>query len=184
MPETRVFLGLGSNVGARRKQLRAALAALAALPGARLGRCSSLYETEPWGLREQRAFLNCAAELHASAAPLELLEALQALELQAGRGPGPHGPHWGPRPLDVDILAMGGTEDSAVSATQLNDWRRLTSRDFSVRLLPGGHFFLFQGTGLSAVGSASSPRVDGSPALQLIVNRLERLIAGGAKPAS
>jgi medium-chain acyl-[acyl-carrier-protein] hydrolase len=81
-------------------------------------------------------------------------------------------------PLEVDILTMGGTEDPAVSVTQLNDWRRLTSGDFSVRLLPGGHFFLFQGTGAAAAATASTSQGDDeAPALQIIVNRLEELIA-------
>ncbi len=46
-------------------------------------------------------------------------------------------------PLETDVLAIGGTEDRAVSATGLADWRRHTSLHFSNRLLPGGHFFLF-----------------------------------------
>ena len=46
-------------------------------------------------------------------------------------------------PLEVDIFALGGVEDHAVSATALADWRRHTTGRFSSRLLPGGHFFLF-----------------------------------------
>jgi surfactin synthase thioesterase subunit len=46
-------------------------------------------------------------------------------------------------PLETDIFAMGGSEDRAVSAMALADWRRHTSQRFSNRLLPGGHFFLF-----------------------------------------
>jgi surfactin synthase thioesterase subunit len=72
-------------------------------------------------------------------------------------------------PLEVDILAMGGTDDPAVSVTQLNDWRRLTSAGFSVRLMPGGHFFLFQGTGVAAATTEA-------PALQVVISRLEELI--------
>jgi surfactin synthase thioesterase subunit len=48
------------------------------------------------------------------------------------------------RPLEVEILAIGGTQDPAVSATDLAEWRRHTSRKFSVRMMPGGHFFLFR----------------------------------------
>ena len=48
-------------------------------------------------------------------------------------------------PLETPILALGGTEDRAVPLAQLGEWRRHTARDFSMRLLPGGHFFLFQG---------------------------------------
>lgn len=46
-------------------------------------------------------------------------------------------------PLETDILAFGGTEDRAVSATALADWRSHTTGQFATRLFPGGHFFLF-----------------------------------------
>jgi len=69
-------------------------------------------------------------------------------------------------PLDTEILAIGGTDDRAVSATALADWRRHTSRRFSTRLLPGGHFFLFS-TGESAVHEQPA-------AVRLIGELLER----------
>jgi surfactin synthase thioesterase subunit len=47
-------------------------------------------------------------------------------------------------PLDVEILALGGAEDPAVSATQLAAWHDHTVAGCSVRLFPGGHFFLFR----------------------------------------
>ena len=88
-------------------------------------------------------------------------------------------------PLDVDILALGGTDDPAVSVTQINDWHRHTTREFSARLLPGGHFFLFQGTGLAAAGTAqSSHGNEDTPALRLIVARLDRLVADQAEPSA
>ena len=67
-------------------------------------------------------------------------------------------------PLDTDILALGGTEDRAVSATALGEWRRHTSRRFSNRLLPGGHFFL------SPSGDQSS--LDQPAAVRVIAERL------------
>jgi surfactin synthase thioesterase subunit len=75
-------------------------------------------------------------------------------------------------PLEVEILAMGGTEDAAVSAAQLNSWQRQTTRSCSVRLLPGGHFFLFtSGQPFAASGktvvSAAPPA-----ALQMIIARI------------
>lgn len=48
-------------------------------------------------------------------------------------------------PLAVEILAIGGTDDRAVSATDLAKWRCHTSGRFSARMMPGGHFFLFRG---------------------------------------
>ena len=69
-------------------------------------------------------------------------------------------------PLDVDMLALGGTEDRAVSATALAEWRRHTSGRFSSRLLPGGHFFLFP---------AGERDVHEQPAaVRLIAGQLER----------
>jgi surfactin synthase thioesterase subunit len=46
-------------------------------------------------------------------------------------------------PLEPDVLALGGTEDRAVSATALAEWRVHTTGQFATRLFPGGHFFLF-----------------------------------------
>jgi len=45
-------------------------------------------------------------------------------------------------PLPIDLLALGGTEDAGVSIDRLSAWREWTSANFSMRLLPGGHFFL------------------------------------------
>ena len=50
-------------------------------------------------------------------------------------------------PLDVPMLVLGGTDDPAVSASDLAEWRRYTTQQCNVRLLPGGHFFLFGGDG-------------------------------------
>jgi surfactin synthase thioesterase subunit len=79
-------------------------------------------------------------------------------------------------PLEVDMLVLGGADDPAVSVAHLNEWRQYTTRDCSVRLLPGGHFFLFQGSGQAA--DIQQPSTE-SPALQAIVARLSRLIATG-----
>lgn len=74
-------------------------------------------------------------------------------------------------PLDVEILALGGTDDPAVSAAQLADWRRHTSRNCSVRQFPGGHFFLFRGDNRqSSTGTGEPP----SPALRSIITELEQ----------
>jgi surfactin synthase thioesterase subunit len=49
-------------------------------------------------------------------------------------------------PLETPILAIGGAEDRAVSQADLEKWRRHTTSDFEIKLTPGGHFALFQGT--------------------------------------
>jgi surfactin synthase thioesterase subunit len=76
-------------------------------------------------------------------------------------------------PLDVKVLALGGTEDPAVSAAQLADWRHHTSRNCSVRQFPGGHFFLFRGDNQQHQSTAAEPP---SPALRTIIMSLQRYL--------
>lgn len=76
-------------------------------------------------------------------------------------------------PLDVELLALGGSEDPAVSADQLAEWSRHTARNCTVQLFPGGHFFLFRGDGQQP---QSATRESPSPALRTIVASLERYL--------
>jgi surfactin synthase thioesterase subunit len=76
-------------------------------------------------------------------------------------------------PLDVPMLVLGGTEDAAVSAGHLMEWRRYTTQECSVRLLPGGHFFLF--AGVPASRTTGGPRTEEpTPALRVIFERLQK----------
>ncbi len=97
----RVLLGLGSNQGDREDQLRLALEAIEAVEHTRVRSVSSVYETEAWGVPDQPAFLNMAAEIETALEPLELLNAVKAIETRLGREPGPR---WGPRAIDIDII--------------------------------------------------------------------------------
>src|SRR5260370_33696278 len=83
MAEKTVHLSLGSNVGDREENLRAAIAALGDAR-VRVTRVSSFYETEPVGFLEQAWFLNCAVEGETEVAALELLQALRGIELRMG----------------------------------------------------------------------------------------------------
>ncbi len=98
-----VYLSLGSNLGDRAGNLRAAISAL---PGA--GVCvtkvSSVYETEPVDYLEQPWFLNCALKAETGLAPLDLLHALRGIETQLGSQ---KEFLKGPRLLDMDILLYG-----------------------------------------------------------------------------
>jgi len=96
---TRVFVGLGSNLGDREAAIRAA----AALLGPH--RLSPIRETDPWGYAEQPRFLNAVAELETDLAPRELLDRLLAIERRLGRVRG--GPRYGPRTIDLDLLLYG-----------------------------------------------------------------------------
>lgn len=101
----RVYIGLGSNLAEPRRQLEAALGALAQLPRCRLVAVSSLYASDPLGPLDQPRYVNAAAALDCELAPLELLDALQAIEREQGRER--KAERWGPRTLDLDILLFG-----------------------------------------------------------------------------
>jgi 2-amino-4-hydroxy-6-hydroxymethyldihydropteridine diphosphokinase len=102
--EKKVFIGFGSNEGHRRRQIEQALALVAASPGIRLIRVSSLYQTEPVGGPNQRDHFNGVAELNVTLSPTELLKCLKRIERNLGRR---SGKRWGPRPIDLDILTFG-----------------------------------------------------------------------------
>ena len=95
-----VYLGLGSNLGNREANLRAALRGLWRM--GRVEAVSSLYETEPVGGPPQPPYLNAACRFETGLEPRPLLRFLQSLEHELGRRPG--GERWGPRPIDLDIL--------------------------------------------------------------------------------
>ncbi|MEX2195582.1 MAG: 2-amino-4-hydroxy-6-hydroxymethyldihydropteridine diphosphokinase [Thermoleophilaceae bacterium] len=101
----RGFLGLGSNVGDRLANLRAARDALPVT----VVTSSSVYETEPQGdVRDQPDFLNACIEIETDLEPEELLDACKHVERELGRAAGEV--RHGPRPIDVDVLLLGGLE--------------------------------------------------------------------------
>ncbi|WP_332821700.1 2-amino-4-hydroxy-6-hydroxymethyldihydropteridine diphosphokinase [Pseudomonas sp.] len=101
----RVYLGLGSNLAEPLAQLHGALAALAALPQSQLLGRSSFYASDPLGPADQPRYVNAVAALESKLTPLQLLDALQAIELNQGRER--KAERWGPRTLDLDILLFG-----------------------------------------------------------------------------
>jgi 2-amino-4-hydroxy-6-hydroxymethyldihydropteridine diphosphokinase len=103
LAQGRVFLGLGSNVGARERNILRAVDRLEAAGGGVVRRVSSLYETEPVGCGPMRPFINAVVEVTGGVGPEELLSRLQKLERELGRSGG----HNEPREIDIDIIAMG-----------------------------------------------------------------------------
>jgi 2-amino-4-hydroxy-6-hydroxymethyldihydropteridine diphosphokinase len=101
MPE-RAAIGIGSNVGDATSHVRRAFARLAEL-GTVVAR-SPLYRTAPWGITDQDPFVNAAALLETALEPRDLLAALKRIEAEEGRVATFR---WGPRVLDLDILAYG-----------------------------------------------------------------------------
>ena len=97
-----VYFGLGSNVGDRRANL---IEAIRSLRGqVRIERLSSVYETEPAYVTGQPRYLNMAARGSTSQPPQELLAFLKRIEQRLGRR---RAAHYGPTPIDIDILFYG-----------------------------------------------------------------------------
>src|SRR4051812_27096476 len=97
-----VWLGLGANLGDRASNLEAALVRLTADCGPL--RRSAVYETPPWGDLDQPAFLNQVVQGQTRLALHALLRLVKRVEREVGRVPTRR---WGPRVVDVDILAYG-----------------------------------------------------------------------------
>lgn len=97
-----VYLGLGSNLGSREYNLDKAMELLSSR--FRMGKVSSIYDTEPVGNPNQPRFLNMVCQVSTTLPPAGLLASLQGFELKLGRLPGrPNSP----RPIDIDILFYG-----------------------------------------------------------------------------
>lgn len=96
-----ILLGLGSNLGNRKRYLMQAIEALNAHGDIVVEKVSSLYETEPYGMKEQADFLNLVLQIQTKISPERLLQACQEIELQLGRK---RELHWGPRVIDIDLL--------------------------------------------------------------------------------
>jgi len=99
----RIYIGLGSNLADPADQLRSAIAALGQLPQTSLAGVSAFYQSDSL-LPGQPRYTNAVAALDSSLAPIELLDALQAIENAQGRE---RLERWGPRTLDLDILMFG-----------------------------------------------------------------------------
>jgi len=102
------YLGLGSNVGDSAAHLLAAVELLPA-HGVEVEAVSSTYVTEPVGeILDQPDFLNAAIRIRTELDPEALLDACKAVEAERGRAFDL--PRHSPRPLDVDLLLLGGLE--------------------------------------------------------------------------
>ena len=102
-----VFIGFGSNLGDRQQVIEQAVEQISRLPTTRLEKLSPMYESpamlpprapSDWNM----PFLNAVAWFETNLAPELLLESIQRVEKRAGRQ---NRGYWGPRELDVDILA-------------------------------------------------------------------------------
>jgi len=103
----RAWLALGANMGRPRAQLLEALRRLDAHPDIHITRKSRIIETDPWGKTDQDPFLNMAIEVETALGPTDLLDAGLMIEEAMGRV---RAEKWGPRLIDIDVIAFGMTK--------------------------------------------------------------------------
>lgn len=111
---SRVYIGIGSNLGDRRANTRAAVDQISRLPGTHVSRASSLYESEPHGDAEPW-FVNSVIEIETDLSLDVLLDHLLTIERQMGRTRTP-GTRWASRIIDLDILL---SDDAVVDEPDL-----------------------------------------------------------------
>ncbi len=99
-----IYIGLGSNVGNKVKNIQDSLDLLKEIQGLTINRSSSLYLTKPWGNKDQEDFINQVIEVKTGLQPLDLLHRMQDIEIKLGRQ---RDVKWGPRVIDLDFLLYG-----------------------------------------------------------------------------
>lgn len=128
------YLGLGANLGERKKNLYAAIEQIKKIRGVEVLRVSSFYETAAWGVTNQPNFINAAVKISAELEPLNLLDELQKIEINLGRV---RKEHWGARTIDIDILLIDGLKINCERLTVPHKF--LYERDFA--LIPLSEIF-------------------------------------------
>jgi 2-amino-4-hydroxy-6-hydroxymethyldihydropteridine diphosphokinase len=122
----RAFIGIGGNLGDPR---RAFISAVREMQGiGQIVRVSSLYETEPRDLLDQPIFTNAALELETDLEPADLLMQLKRMEATLGREPSAE--RFGPRIVDLDILAFDGRCVTDIEIDLIVPHPRLQERRF------------------------------------------------------
>ena len=94
------YISIGSNLGDREENCRQAIK-LIEKNGIAVRKQSRMYETEPWGIKDQPKFINMAIEVETDKKPEEFLRVLKEIEKEIGRT---ETTKWGPRIIDLDIL--------------------------------------------------------------------------------
>ena len=122
---SKVYLGLGSNLGDKKRYLYDAIQCLKHNEQITIVQLSSLYETAPWGYTDQDIFMNLVVEVETVLNPIELLDVCQNIENELGRV---REIKWGPRVIDVDILLYNDEEIKSDRLTVPHPY--MTERDF------------------------------------------------------
>lgn len=121
----KAVIGIGTNIGDRARNIRESVEALGLVPGVEVLRCASIYETEPWGYTEQRAFYNTVVEVETTLKAEILLGA--CLGIEAGMGRIREFKN-GPRIIDLDLLLYEGYESNTAELKLPHP--RIGERDF------------------------------------------------------
>ena len=100
----KIYLGLGSNRGDRLAFIESAIDYISRIDLTSLLRVSSVYETEPWGIRDQNFFLNCVTEITTGLDAHVLSGKLKDVEKLIGRT---NSSKWHEREIDIDLLFYG-----------------------------------------------------------------------------
>jgi 2-amino-4-hydroxy-6-hydroxymethyldihydropteridine diphosphokinase len=103
---TEALIGLGGNVGDVPNTFDRAVTLLCQENDILLRACSSDYLTPPWGVKNQPSFINRCIAVETELAPHDLLSRAQTIESALGRERAKEN-RWGPRPIDIDLLAYG-----------------------------------------------------------------------------
>lgn len=125
------YLGIGSNLGNKQKNIAAAIDKVSKLKGTKVLRTSSLIKSKPaGGPAGQPAFLNAALKIKTNLPPSALLSKLKLIEKELGRK---KTMRFGPRIIDLDILFYA---DRAINTKKLNvPHPRMFEREFVLRPL-------------------------------------------------
>ncbi|MGZ8562894.1 MAG: 2-amino-4-hydroxy-6-hydroxymethyldihydropteridine diphosphokinase [Candidatus Limnocylindria bacterium] len=127
----RAFIGLGGNMPGTRAAMESAAAELGTI--GQVVRASSLYASAPRDLFEQDDFTNAVLELETDLEPVDILFALKRMELTLGRDP--QGVRFGPRLIDLDILAFDGHCVADAELELIVPHPRLVERRFALEPL-------------------------------------------------
>jgi 2-amino-4-hydroxy-6-hydroxymethyldihydropteridine diphosphokinase len=94
------YLGLGSNIEPKFEFLQKAITELNEVGN--VTRRSAIYESKPWGFKQQDNFVNAVVRFHSELNPFHLLSVIKVIEKKNGRNN--NSKNWGPREIDIDIL--------------------------------------------------------------------------------
>ena len=96
-----VYIGIGSNEGDRLNNIKQSIEFISEIEGCNIEAVSSLYETLPFGNKDQQNFFNAVSKISTSLNPIQLFHKLKEIERKLGRV---QHEKWGPRKIDLDIL--------------------------------------------------------------------------------